>query len=76
MAKAKVSKFFDGRRLVVCVRTSDFEEAKTIANEIFKIRKKDLIASNAIVKGNSMLYDGGFTKEQANAVAVFRITEE
>lgn len=76
MMRKKVSKFYDGRRLVVCVRTSDFEEAKTIANEIFKIRKQDLIASNAIVKGRDMLYDGGFTKEQANAVAVFRIMED
>ena len=70
----KVCKYYDGRRLVVAVRTSDFEEAKIIANEIFKIRKDDLIASYAIIKGNNLFYDGGYNA--SNVVAVFRKQED
>lgn len=70
----KVSKYYDGRRLVVAVRTSDFEEAKIIANEIFKIRKDELIASYAIIKGSNLFYDGGYNA--SNVVAVFRTQED
>ena len=71
--KAKVSKFYDGRRLVIGVwGTDDLERAKIIANEIFKVRKDELDASYAIVRGNALYYDGGYTKEKAHVVAVYR----
>lgn len=70
MMRKKVSKFYDGRRLVVGVKTSDPEEAKIAANEIFKIRKDDLAVCYARIKGNKMLYD--CKKSDANAMAVYR----
>ena len=76
MMLKKVSKFYDGRRLVVAVRTKDLEEAKIIANEIFKIRKDDLNACYAIIKNNKMLYDGGYGVDRSNAVAVYRKQED
>lgn len=77
MMRKKVSKYFDGRRLVVAVwGTDDLEEAKIIANEIFKIRKKDLDASYGIIKGNAMYYDGGYTKQKAHVIAVYRKEED
>lgn len=70
----KVSKYYDGRRLVVAVKTSDFEEAKIIANEIFKVRKNELIASYAIIKGSNLFYDGGYNA--SNVIAVYRTQED
>ena len=70
MMQRKVSKFYDERRLIVGVKTDDPEEAKTAANEIFKIRKDDLKVCYARIKGNKMLYD--CKKSDANALAVYR----
>lgn len=70
MMRRKVSKFYDERRLVVGVKTNDPEEAKTAANEIFKIRKDDLEVCYARIKGDKMLYD--CMKSAANAMAVYR----
>lgn len=70
MMRRKVSKFYDGRRLVVGVRTDNFEEAKTAANVIFKVRIDDLVVCYAKIKGNTILYD--CKKSDANALAVYR----
>ena len=69
MARTKVSKFYDGHRLIVGVRTLDPEQAKTIANEIFKTRRADLTVCFAKIRGKDMLYD--CKRADANGMAVY-----
>lgn len=69
MMRRKVSKFYDGHRLIVGVGTSNFDEAKTMANVIFKVRKDDLVVCYAKIRGNTMLYD--CRRSDANALAVY-----
>lgn len=69
MMRKKVSKFYDSHRLIVGVKTFDPEEAKTLANEIFKTRRADLTVCFAKIKGNNMYYD--CKRADANGIAVY-----
>lgn len=69
MMRKKVSKFYDGHRAIVGVKTLDPEEAKTLANEIFKVRRGDLVVCFAKIRGKDMLYD--CKRADANGMAVY-----
>ena len=69
----KMRKFYLGNRLVVGVKgAKDFAEAKIKANDLFKTRANRLVASNAIIKGNDIYFDGAYTDTEANAIAVYK----
>ena len=69
----KMRKFYLGNRLVVGVKgAKDFAEAKIKANDFFKAKVSRLMASNAIIEGNAIYFDGAFTDTEANAIAVYK----
>lgn len=69
----KMRKFYLGNRLVVGVTgAAGFDDAKHKANDLFKTRASRLIASNAIIEGNDIFFDGAFTDTEANAIAVYK----
>lgn len=69
----RMRKFYLGNRLVVGVKgAKDFDEAKVKANDLFKTKASRLMASNAIIKGNNIYFDGAYTDTEANAIAVYK----
>ena len=69
----RMRKFYLGNRLVVGVKgAKNFAEAKIKANDLFKVRASGLVASNAIIKGNDIYFDGAYTDTEANAIAVYK----
>lgn len=63
-------RFYDeNNKLVVGVKTDSREMAIRIANKIFKVAKSDLVVSNAIIKNDTLYYDGGYKNTGAFAIS-------